>query len=291
MRTGFTLIELSIVLVIIGLIVGGVLVGRDLISAAAVRAQVSQIEGYNRATNTFRGKYNALPGDMRDEDATKFGFLRGYWDIGCVDPCSNGDGIIGNNEGAQRQSSEPHLFWVDLSAARLIPESFTAYLGIYTDSTNIPQFLPPAKISNGHYVYVWSGGVVPTSYVDGPTGKDGINYYTVAGMTTYQRDDYFRSTPTMRVRDAYNIDLKVDDGLPQSGKVKAFYAGIYGSTTMTLWAGNSSQPDNVGGPTTAATAASSTTCYDNGNVSGPQRYSLSTNSGTGTNCALSFMFQ
>lgn len=43
-QSGFTLIELSIVLVIIGLIVGGVLVGRDLIKAAEVRAQVSQIE-------------------------------------------------------------------------------------------------------------------------------------------------------------------------------------------------------------------------------------------------------
>ena len=54
---GFTLIELSIVLVIIGLIIGGVLVGRDLIAAAQVRAQISQIEKYQTAVNTFRGKY------------------------------------------------------------------------------------------------------------------------------------------------------------------------------------------------------------------------------------------
>ena len=53
----FTLIEMSIVLVIIGLIVGGVLVGQDLIRAAYVRAQVSQIEKFNTALNTFYGKY------------------------------------------------------------------------------------------------------------------------------------------------------------------------------------------------------------------------------------------
>ena len=62
---GFTLIELSIVLVIIGLIVGGVLVGQDLIKAAEIRATVSQVEGYNSAVNTFRLKYNGLPGDRR----------------------------------------------------------------------------------------------------------------------------------------------------------------------------------------------------------------------------------
>src|SRR5689334_20830022 len=63
-ESGFTLIELSIVLVIIGLIVGGVLVGQDMIKAAQIRATVAQIEKYNTAVNTFRNKYNALPGDM-----------------------------------------------------------------------------------------------------------------------------------------------------------------------------------------------------------------------------------
>jgi prepilin-type N-terminal cleavage/methylation domain-containing protein len=72
---GFTLIELSIVLVIIGLIVGGVLVGQNLIDAAAVRAQISQIEKYNTAANTFRGKYGYLPGDIPNPYAAQFGFL------------------------------------------------------------------------------------------------------------------------------------------------------------------------------------------------------------------------
>ena len=45
-KTGFTLVELSIVIVIIGLIVGGVLVGQDLIKSAEIRSQISQIEQY-----------------------------------------------------------------------------------------------------------------------------------------------------------------------------------------------------------------------------------------------------
>ena len=83
LKVGFTLIELSIVLVIIGLIIGGVLVGRDLISAAGVRAQISQIEKYQSAVNTFRGKYGYLPGDISDPTAQQYGFAaRGPQDRG-----------------------------------------------------------------------------------------------------------------------------------------------------------------------------------------------------------------
>ncbi len=73
--SAFTLIELAIVLVIIGLIVGGVLVGQNLINAAAIRAQITQIEKYNTAANTFRGKYGYLPGDIPDPYTTQFGLV------------------------------------------------------------------------------------------------------------------------------------------------------------------------------------------------------------------------
>ena len=63
-QSGFTLIELSIVLVIIGLLVGGVLEGQDLIKAAQIRSTISQFEQFDAAVNTFRTKYNNLPGDV-----------------------------------------------------------------------------------------------------------------------------------------------------------------------------------------------------------------------------------
>src|SRR5688500_4536700 len=68
---GFTLIELSIVLVIVGLIVGGILVGRDLIHSAELRKTVRQVEKFDAGVNTFRLKYNCSAGDCAL--ATRFG--------------------------------------------------------------------------------------------------------------------------------------------------------------------------------------------------------------------------
>ena len=70
---GFTLVELSIVLVIIGLIVGGVLVGQDLINAARIRAMVSQFEKIDAGGSTFQAKYGSRPGDISQSKVDAFG--------------------------------------------------------------------------------------------------------------------------------------------------------------------------------------------------------------------------
>ena len=70
MKNGFTLIEMSIVLVIIGLLVGGILMGRDLIRAAEIRKTGSELTNLTTAVATFRVKYNCLPGDC--PNATDF---------------------------------------------------------------------------------------------------------------------------------------------------------------------------------------------------------------------------
>src|ERR1035438_8612722 len=111
---GFTLIEIAIVLVIIGLIVGGVLVGQNLIAAATVRAQITQIEKYNTAVNTFRGKYNALPGDMQATQAAQLGFTPRIGLVGRGD----GNGLIeGGYATGVVPCGETVMIWNDLSTA------------------------------------------------------------------------------------------------------------------------------------------------------------------------------
>jgi len=69
-KTAFSLVELSIVLVILGLLTGGVLTGQNLIRAAELRAVTTEFNAYQTAANTFKDKYFAIPGDMTN--ATDF---------------------------------------------------------------------------------------------------------------------------------------------------------------------------------------------------------------------------
>ncbi len=91
------------------------------------------------------------------------------------------------------------------------------------------------------------------------------------------------------VQQAYEIDKKIDDGLPQSGSVLALSPFGWGSGMDYIWAGTAIF--NSPTPYTTATAGSDTTCFDNGNVVGTQHYSTEMNNGMGVNCALSFRFQ
>jgi prepilin-type N-terminal cleavage/methylation domain-containing protein len=296
-QNGFTLIELSIVLVIIGLIVGGVLVGQNLIAAAGVRATISQIEKYNTAVNTFREKYGALPGDLNQSVATQFGFTA----RGTIAGSGDGNGVIegnqggaGTNSGSLETRGETTLFWVDLSQMGLIEGTFnsasaTGSPGNMTLSTNPGpvQFFPQAKIGRGNFVEVWSGG---------PSGGDGNNYFGVSVVQTMGSGGSLGAYPGLMVQEAYSIDSKVDDGMPQSGNVMAVYAaGCLGPTWAAGGATTPACPQSgyagAGNtPYTGSTPFSITNCYDNNNVSGPETYSVAKNAGV-VNCALSFRFQ
>lgn len=62
-QSGFTLVEIAIVLVIIGLLLGGVLKGQEMIENARIKAVVADMAGVSAAVNTYTDRYRAFPGD------------------------------------------------------------------------------------------------------------------------------------------------------------------------------------------------------------------------------------
>lgn len=202
-QSGFTLIELSIVLVIIGLIVGGVLVGQDLIRAAEIRATVAQYEKYNSAINTFRTKYNGIPGDMTGTQAAAFGLfssgMAGTTGLG------DGNGLIQDATSANLPPGEPLVFWRHLSDAALIDSSLGVSLasaGALGASPTPVQYLPAARMGRANHFAVGS--------------YSGLNYYVLGGVTGISSVAYTFSKALTPI-ETYNIDVKVDDGAPNTG--------------------------------------------------------------------------
>jgi prepilin-type N-terminal cleavage/methylation domain-containing protein len=86
-QKGFTLVEIAIVLVIIGLLLGGVLKGQQMIENAKLKATVNQAQGMSAAIYSYQDKYGALPGDDSKADAHLAA-------TGCTVVNGNGNGAI-----------------------------------------------------------------------------------------------------------------------------------------------------------------------------------------------------
>ena len=84
-QSGFTLVEIAIVLVIVGLLLGGVLKGQELIDNAKVRNTISRMDELKAAVYGFQDRFNALPGD-----SSTVTLLVGGVAVNCVNQCNNG---------------------------------------------------------------------------------------------------------------------------------------------------------------------------------------------------------
>jgi prepilin-type N-terminal cleavage/methylation domain-containing protein len=222
-KSGFTLVELSIVLVVIGLIIGGVLVGRDLIRAAEIRSVISDVERFTTAAKTFRAKFNCLPGDCADASAQGLG------------ADGNGNGSIDEGWCASTPDTstagnvELFLFWQHLAGAQLIPGSFTGQPGPSDALEAIVKVnVPPSKMTNGGYSIAnitASAGVYCAPYVF--TNADYNNYLNFGAQSSVGD---LTDAPILTPADAFSTDQKIDDGKPGTGHVLTLNSSWYSAS-------------------------------------------------------------
>jgi len=148
-QTGFTLIEIAIVLVIIGLLLGGVLKGQELITSARVRNLISQQDGVKAAYFGFLDRFRALPGD----------YSQAVGNIALVTTNGNGNGQI-RSIAAGDVADEFILVWEHLSRAGFINGSYTYAAGGETPASSPTN--PYARYIQVIYdaVYGAGGGAV-----------------------------------------------------------------------------------------------------------------------------------
>lgn len=221
MKRGFSLVELSIVLVILGLLVGGILAGQSLIRASELRAVSTEYQQWTTATNAFRDKYFALPGDFRD--ATRFWgrmnsnadcITRSSASVASPGACDGvGDGAV-NSAAAASQSGERFQFWLHLNRAGMIPGDYTGIAGTGGgEHTVIGVNAPASKLSNGGWgVGAWdnSGG-----------GGASFNAFNFGNYYSLGRQDTggWPWNNLLKPEEAWNLDTKLDDGKPATGKM------------------------------------------------------------------------
>lgn len=195
-QSGFTLVEIAIVLVIIGLLLGGILKGQELINSARVRNLADTASGIQAAYFGFLDRYRRIPGDWNQAAATT------AIGVAITNPsaatctatttCDNGrlDTVAGTGY------AESNAMWEQLAAAGFIQGSYPGTNGAPTQAN----------------------GFTPLNAFNAPILVGRTNEYLPAAGAVRLHLVVGRFVPVDVMRE---LDVKVDDTLPTSGNMRA----------------------------------------------------------------------
>ena len=156
-QSGFTLIEIAIVLVIIGLLLGGILKGQELINSARVKSLATDFRNIPVFIYGYQDKYKALPGD----DAAASSHVGG---TNATTGSSPGDGKIDGAWDSDTATHESFLFWQHVRLAGLAPGSTVTSSADYEPLNAVGgrlgiQSAKPFTSMNSGTWFICSGGI------------------------------------------------------------------------------------------------------------------------------------
>ena len=198
-QRGFTLVEIAVVLVIIGLLLGGVLKGQELINSAKVKSVVSDFRSTSTYLFSYQDRFRAMPGDDPGVANRLAGAIR------ASTGGSVGNGRIEGLWNSTTPTDESVLFWQHVRLANLA-----------TGDGRSPT-------TEGVTLHDW----LPRNAVGGRIGVTGIPPITAWAGT------FFICQDNLAGNFARQIDIAMDDGLPASGSVRLLPSGTANGVAIT----------------------------------------------------------
>lgn len=199
-QNGFTLVEIAIVLVIIGLLLGGVLKGQELINSAKAKSLVNDFRTISTAVYAYQDRFRFMPGD--DPAA---GQHVGGANASSPSGEARGNGRVGGNWNSTTATDESFLVWQHLRMANLLTGTSD------TSDTSATSNYYPRNADNGR---IGITGVVPISV--GTTSATSSSSASVV-MT----GAFFICSDGISARLARQVDATMDDGTTNTGNVRA----------------------------------------------------------------------
>jgi prepilin-type N-terminal cleavage/methylation domain-containing protein len=195
-KSAFSLIELSIVLIVIGLLIAGITGGASLIKSSELRSVMGEARGYAVAVNAFYSQFNALPGDYGTALAPATAPGNANSRIEYFSGTSVAEGIQA---------------WLALKGIGAIDPTITAVLAGAAQVVNTN--MPASKIKSSGWAFDYN-----------TTSSQNVVVLTQGIGTGTASNTLVNGTPisvaAITPADALSIDAKIDDGAADAGKIR-----------------------------------------------------------------------